>query len=118
MLPKTYVPDWKEEIIYSDNGPQTLLLAENKKIKIILGGMQAKQEIPPHEATVGIYHFLEGTGWMQVDEEKLKITPRTTIIVPRDSIRGIKAESRLAFFAMRITPCERHSNDGCACNHD
>lgn len=49
-----------------------------------------------------MYHFLEGSGWMLVDDRRFKIKPGATIITPGGSTRGMEATSRLAFIAARM----------------
>ena len=50
-----------------------------------------------------MYHFLEGCGWMIVDDERLPVGPGATVVMPAGTVRGIEAETRLAFLATRIT---------------
>lgn len=59
--------------------------------------------IPPHPESLGIFHFLEGAGWMTVAGERLAIEAGATVIVPDGVARGLEAKTRLAFMATRVT---------------
>jgi quercetin dioxygenase-like cupin family protein len=96
-------PHWKERIVYSSEGPQPQILLENEKIKFILAGLEPGQQIPEHAEAQAIYHFLEGNGWMMVDGERTAVSPGATIVMPEGAVRGLKAETRLAFLATRIS---------------
>jgi quercetin dioxygenase-like cupin family protein len=49
-----------------------------------------------------MYHILEGSGWMFVDGERWPVSPGATIVMPDGTVRGMEAETRLAFLAIRI----------------
>lgn len=95
-------PDWKAAVVFSANGPQPQILLENAAAKIILIGLEAGQRIPAHPEALAVYHFLEGSGWMNVDDERIPVTAGTTLITPAGAKRGVEAETRLAFLATRI----------------
>ncbi len=95
-------PNWKAAIAFSAAGPQPHILTENGKVKIILAGLEPGQSIPAHPEALAVYHFLEGTGWMIVDGEKIAVGAGTTIVTPEGSSRGVEAQTRLAFMATRI----------------
>lgn len=105
MQPTVY-PDWKTSVVFSPNGPQPQVLLENTQLKVVLVGLEAGQKLPPHPQTLAIYHFLQGTGWMIVDDERYSISAGATIITPSGSKRGIEAETRLAFLATRMSESE------------
>ncbi|MCJ7701677.1 MAG: hypothetical protein MUO62_08855 [Anaerolineales bacterium] len=107
MLETIYFPDCKDSILVSDDGPAPQVLFEKGKIKLVVAGLKAGQSIPPHEETLGIYHFIEGRGIMTVDEVQYDVRQGTTIIVPKGAIRGISAKTDLSFLATRITPCHK-----------
>ena len=98
----TIYPDWKEKIIYSTDGPNPQVLEETDKLKVILSGLAAGQKVPHHPAELGMYYFLEGTGWMTVDEERFAVQPGAIVIAPSGAKRGIDAETQLAFLAARV----------------
>jgi quercetin dioxygenase-like cupin family protein len=77
MNPMLY-PNWKEKIIFSANGPQPQVLAESEKFKVIVAGLEPGQKIPQHPEGLAMYHFLDGTGWMTVDNERFAVGPGAT----------------------------------------
>ncbi len=105
MQPIVY-PDWKVSVVFASNGPQAQILLENTQVKVVIVGLEAGQKLPPHPQTLAIYHFLEGTGWMIVDDQRYPISAGATIITPNGSKRGIEAETRLAFLATRMSEAE------------
>ena len=94
-------PDWKEVIAFSAYGPNPQKLLETDTLTAVLVGLQAGQKIPPHPAPAAAYHFLDGTGWMIVERERLAVQPGATVVVPDGVPRGVEAESRLAFLGVR-----------------
>lgn len=103
MLQVTLYPDWREKIVYSPEGPQPQVLTADDKMKVIVNGLEPDQRIPEHPEAAAIYHFLEGTGWMLVNGERLAVGPGATVVMPAGSIRGMEAQTRLAFLAVRIS---------------
>ena len=101
MEPTLY-PDWHEQAVFSPSGPQPQILAENEKFKLIMGSLESNQMIPPHPEALAVYHFLEGSGWMTVDDERYPVRAGATVITPEGARRGVEAEIRLVFFAVRI----------------
>lgn len=101
MNPMLY-PNWKEKVVFSADGPQPQVLAENEKLKVIVAGLEPGQKIPPHPEASAMYHFLEGTGWMIVDDERFAVGLGATVVMPDGAKRGIEAETRLAFLAARV----------------
>ncbi len=98
----TIFPNWKACVVFSTAGPQPKTLTENGKVKVILAGLEEGQSIPAHPEAFAIYHFLEGTGWMHVDEEQIAVSAGITVITPEGASRGMVAQTRLAFLATRI----------------
>ncbi|MBK8137858.1 MAG: 4Fe-4S binding protein [Chloroflexi bacterium] len=94
--------DWREKVVFSPGGPQPQILAEDQKLKVIIGSLELGQKIPQHPEALAVYHFLEGTGWMTVDEERYAVGPGATVITPEGARRGVEAETRLVFLAARI----------------
>ncbi len=95
-------PDWRERVVFSAQGPQPQVLFENDKFKTVLAGLEAGQKIPVHPEGAGVYHFLQGSGWMIVGEERFAVQAGATVLSPAGVPRGIEAETRLAFIATRI----------------
>lgn len=90
-------PTWQETVIFSADGVQPQKLIETDTFRAVLVGLEAGQHIPAHPAPASAYHFLQGTGWMIVAEERLAVQPGATVVVPADVSRGVEAETRLAF---------------------
>lgn len=102
MNKTTLYPDWKEKIVYGTDGPEPQILMADEKVKVILGGLKPGQKIPDHAEAQAMYHFLEGSGWMTVDGERLPVAAGATVVMPKGSVRGMEAETQLAFIATRI----------------
>ncbi len=102
MVKTTLYPDWREKVVYSAEGPKPQVLVESEGFKVILGGLEPGAKIPPHPEGLTMYHFLEGTGWMLVDDERLAVEAGATVITPAGSRRGMEAQTRLAWLAARI----------------
>lgn len=96
-------PSWQEKVVFGEDGPQPEILAANEKMKVIIGGLKPGQKIPPHPEALATYHFLEGSGWMIVDDERYPVTAGATIIAPEGSARGIEADTKLVFLAVRVS---------------
>lgn len=98
----TVLSDWQEKVVYSPGGPQPQVFMENDKVKVLVAGLEPGQKIPPHPEALGVYHFLNGTGWMTVDDERIPVRSGVTVIAPDGARRGVDAETRLAFLATRV----------------
>ena len=101
-MAQLFYPDWHEQVVISDKGPQPTILYQTDKFKAVMVGLEAGQKIPLHPEGAGVFHFLQGSGWMLVGEERFPIQPGATVIVPDGVARGMEAEKRLAFVATRI----------------
>ncbi len=101
-----YYPKPLEKVVLSPEGPQPQVLFAEGPVKIIVAGLEAGQKIPVHPEGLGSFHFLEGTGVMIVDGERLPVGPGTVIIAEHGAPRGMEAESVLKFIAVRITDLE------------
>ncbi len=99
-------PNWQTTVVFAPDGPQPQTLVENTQVKVVIVGLEAGQKLPPHPQTLAIYHFLQGTGWMIVDDERHPVSAGTIIITPNGAKRGIEAETRLAFLATRMSKAE------------
>lgn len=102
MSYSNYYLDWRQQIVYGADRPQPTILMSDEKITLILAGLAPGGRIPEHPEAASVYHFLEGDGWMTVDGERLRVATGTTIVLPAGSVRGLEAETRLAFLATRI----------------
>ncbi|MEA3335477.1 MAG: cupin domain-containing protein [Chloroflexota bacterium] len=96
-------PDWKDTIVYGSDGPEPQILVADEKAKIILAGLEPGQTIPDHAEAQAMYHFLEGNGWMIVGGERMPVSAGATVVMPEGAVRGMEAETRLAFLAVRIS---------------
>ena len=102
MEPMTFVPDWRELVTYAAPGPQPTLLRDDADVRVLLAGLEAGGRAPAHPERLAVYHVLEGRGSMVVDDDRFALEPGVTVIAPRGSRRGIEAETRLAFLAVRV----------------
>ena len=96
-------PNWQEKVFFGTDGPQPEILVENEKMKVILAGLKPGQKIPVHPESLATYHFLEGSGSMVVDNERYAITAGAIVITPEGSARGIEANTKLVFLAVRVS---------------
>ena len=72
-------------------------------VKVIVAGLEAGMKIPVHPEGLSTFHFMQGKGVMIVDGERLPVGPGTVIIADHGTPRGMEAETRLTFIAVRIT---------------
>ena len=86
----TLYPDWKEKVVYSSEGPQPQPIMETEHFKVLVVGFLAGQKTTPHPASSGVYHFIEGTGWMSVNDELLSVGPGAIVIVPSEANAVLK----------------------------
>jgi len=98
----TLYSDWRKEVTFSPEGPRPQVLEENNRLKVVLAGLEPGQKIPEHPENLGMYYFLEGNGWMIVDGERIEVSQGATVITPQGAVRGMEAETRLAFIAARV----------------
>jgi quercetin dioxygenase-like cupin family protein len=96
-------PDWKEKVVFAQDGPKPQVLEENDRLKVVIAGLESGQRIPEHPESLGMYHILEGRGRMVVDGEWFPITKGATVITPQGASRGMEADTRLVFIATRVT---------------
>ncbi|NJN43839.1 MAG: hypothetical protein HC806_03255 [Anaerolineae bacterium] len=54
------VPDWREKVSFSPEGPQPKPLIATDKLKSVIVGLQPGQKIPSHPAPTAVYHFWTG----------------------------------------------------------
>ncbi len=99
-----YFPDWRGRIRYSKTGPEPTILHEGRGFRALLAGLEPGGRIPSHPEQLALYHILEGSGSMTVDAERYALSAGVTVIAPEGSSRGLEAETRLAFIAVRVEP--------------
>ena len=98
-----YFSNPQEKITFSTDGPQPQSLFAEGQVKVIVAGLNAGQKIPVHPEGLSVFQFIEGTGTMIVDGERLQIKPGVVIIAGEGAPRGMEAETQLKFMAVRIT---------------
>jgi quercetin dioxygenase-like cupin family protein len=96
-------PDWKEKVVFAEDGLKPQVLEENDRLKVVVAGLEPGQRIPEHPESLGMYHVLEGRGRMVVNGEWFPIAQGATIITPQGASRGMQADTRLVFIAARVT---------------
>jgi quercetin dioxygenase-like cupin family protein len=74
---------------------------ETNGFKVLLAGLEPGQRIPLHPEGAGVFYFLEGTGVMLIEDERIAVQPGSIVLAPQGSRRGMEADSRLAFLAAR-----------------
>ncbi len=99
-----YVPDWRGLIRHTTTGPEPTILHNGPGFRALLAGIEAGGRIPTHPEGLGLYHVLEGTGTMTVDGTPYALSAGVTVIAPDGSTRGIEADTRLSFIAVRVEP--------------
>jgi quercetin dioxygenase-like cupin family protein len=102
MTQTTLYPDWRTKVVFSPEGPQPQPLMVDDKVKIIVAGLEPGQIIPPHPEATAMYYFLEGSGWLLANDERLPVSQGATVVMPAGTVRGIEAGTRLAFLAVRV----------------
>ncbi len=90
-------PSWKDVAVFSHQGPRPQKLLETDILVVVIVGLEAGQKIEPHNAPASVFHILEGSGWMIVNGERLRVTQGATVIVPDGGSRGVEAETRMVF---------------------
>jgi quercetin dioxygenase-like cupin family protein len=100
---QTLYPDWKELVTFASDGPRPHHLIKTGQFTALIAGLEPGQKIPPHPEASAIYHFLEGTGWMIVDDQRFPVKPGATVVVPQGASRGMEAETQLAFIAAKAS---------------
>ena len=104
MKATTVFPDWHELVRYGTRGPEPTLLRDDEDFRVLLAGLEPGGRIPPHPERLALYHVLDGRGTFILDGVRHPWLAGATVIAPRGSSRGIEAETRLAFLAVRIGP--------------
>lgn len=102
----TIVHDTVAAAQFAADGPVPSTLFENAQTKVVVGAVQAGQRIPNHPEALAVYYFLQGEGWMTVDGERAAVRPGMMVVTPDGSLRGVEAESDIAFLAVRIAPLD------------
>ncbi|HRJ43845.1 MAG TPA: cupin domain-containing protein, partial [Caldilineaceae bacterium] len=99
--PLVFLADWRTSVAFAPEGPQPRFLVDGADLKLILAGLEQGHQLPPHPEAQAVYHFLEGAGTMTVNGESFAVKPGSTVVAPAGATRGLVAESRLAFLAVK-----------------
>ncbi len=91
-----------EKVVLAADGPKPQELYSEGELKVIAAGLEAGQKIPVHPEGLSVFHFVEGRGTMIVDGERLPVAPGTVIIATYGTPRGMEAETKLKFVAVRV----------------
>jgi len=97
-----FCPDWRQLVSFPPQGVSPHVLAETPTYRAVVAGLAAGNAIPPHAEGAAVFHFLDGSGQMRVDEETFAVRAGATVVVPAGALRGMHAETRIAFLAVRI----------------
>lgn len=100
-IPALFHPAVHDLAIFDDDGPRPQFLVDSEKLKVIVAGLEAGQQIPPHAETLAVYHFLTGDGVMLVNDEEFVVAAGSTVIAPGGATRGMRARTRLTFLAAK-----------------
>lgn len=95
-------PNWKEQVKFTASKPTPQILTDDGQLRILVNGLQPGQSMPAHNEAKVIYYILEGTGEMTVEDQTIPVNQGSVIYVPQGAKRGIKAETQLAFLAVRV----------------
>ena len=100
-MPTLYYPVVGDLAVFDNTGPRPQFLVDSEKLKVLVVGLEAGQQIPAHPETLAVYHFLAGKGVMTVNHEAFAVMAGATVIAPAGAVRGLRAESRLTFLATK-----------------
>ncbi|NOX64128.1 MAG: cupin domain-containing protein [Chloroflexi bacterium] len=93
--------DLKEQVAFSDLGPNPQFLVDSEHFKVVLAGLESGQAIPSHPESMAIYYFIEGEGVMTVNDQEFPVQSGSAIITLAGAHRGLRAHTRLIFLAAK-----------------
>jgi mannose-6-phosphate isomerase-like protein (cupin superfamily) len=82
---------------------------ESLHFNIYCLGPGAKNPLHKHPNSDEVLYFVQGTGFVKVDQENVPVTGRTTVLVPKDiphEIVNTGTEDMIAVLAQAPLPCE------------
>lgn len=88
---------WAEKIAFRTESPDPQPLLEDASVKMVLVGLEPKQQIPPHPVPPAVYYVIEGSGWMTINDDRFEIGPGVIVRTPDGAQRSIEAKTRLIF---------------------
>ena len=97
LVQKLLYPSWRDVVVFSPESPKPQMLLETDILVVVVVGLEAGQKISPHSAPASVFHILEGSGWMIVNNERLPVKQGATVIVPDGGSRGVEAETKMVF---------------------
>lgn len=98
-----FFPDVKNMVIFSPAGAHPQNLYTDGRFKLLIAGMEPGQVIPMHPEGFTLYLFLEGAGWMVVDDQRLKVGPGSAIVASAGSMRSIEADATIIYMTVRLS---------------
>jgi quercetin dioxygenase-like cupin family protein len=93
---------WQDLLKFGEEGPNPQTVVENDRARVIIAGLKPGQRIPVHPEAAAVYTFLEGQGVMTVDGVDYPVQQGTVIAMDEGAQRGMLAETRLVFLAVRM----------------
>lgn len=100
--PTIFYANTKAQAVFGETGPQPRFLLDSEPFKVLVAGVDAGQNIPTHSESAAMYHFLEGSGTMTVDDQQFPVGPGATVIALAGAHRGMQADTRLIFLATKV----------------
>ena len=102
---------WAEGVTFTAGGPDPQSLLENDELKVVLVGLEPKQRIPPHPVPSAVYYFIEGNGWMTVDEDRFEVSAGLIVRTQNGAQRSLEASTRLVFVGVHGKPNGRQQSE-------
>lgn len=93
---------WQDLVTFGEEHPQPHTLAENEHVRVMIAGLKPGQHIPVHPEAAAVYTFLEGKGIMTVNDQSFAVEQGSVIVTEKGAGRGMSAETRLVFIAVRM----------------
>lgn len=101
IVTEVYFAETKALAVFAADGPKPNFLVDLPNFKALVVGLEAGQQIPLHPGEPAIYHFLEGSGLMTVDDVTYAVHPGVTVFAPAGARRGMNARTRLVFMGAK-----------------
>lgn len=102
---------WVERVTFGTDEPHLQPLLDNESTKMVLVGLESKQQIPAHAAPSAVYYFIEGSGWMTINDDRFEVWPGLIVRAPEGAHRGIEANTRVVFLGAHGKNNEHHPTD-------
>ena len=99
---------WTDKITFGTEGPQPQPLLDNDEVKMVLVGLEPKQQIPAHPVPPAVYYFIEGYGWMTINDDRFEVGPGVIVRTPDGANRSIEAKTRLVFLGTHSKSASDH----------